>query len=126
MQVIFDFLTLALPQVQSGAIRALAVSTKARSQHLPHLPTAIEAGVAGYEYSGWMGLLAPAQTPEPIITKLAAAIAKIAQTPDYRKRLDQFGSSIPDVTPARFDALMRSELVRWERIAKAGGFAGSQ
>ncbi len=126
VQVIFDFLTLALPQIQSGAIRALAISTKTRSSHLPQLPTAMEAGVPGYEYSGWMGLLAPSQTPEPIIVRLATTIAKIAQTPDYRKRLDQFGSGVPDATPARFDALMRSELVRWDRIAKAGGFAGSQ
>jgi tripartite-type tricarboxylate transporter receptor subunit TctC len=126
VQVIFDFLTLALPQIQSGAIRPLAVSTKTRSSHVPNLPTPAEAGVPAYEYNGWMGLLAPSQTPEPIITRLAGTIAKISQTPDYRKRLDQFGSAVPDASPARFDALMRSELIRWERVAKAGGFAGSQ
>jgi len=126
VQVIFDFLTLALPQIQGGTIRALAVSTATRSQHLPQLPTAMEAGVPGYEYTGWMGVLAPAQTPEPVVAKLAATIAKIAQTPDYRKRLDQFGSGVPDATPARFNALMQSELVRWDRIAKSGGFAGTQ
>src|SRR5438105_10839559 len=87
--VMFMFQTTALPQVRAGKLRALAVSTAQRSPLAPELPTVAEAGVPGYEFSGWFGIFAPAATPTQIVNKLAAASVKAVQSPDLRERLSQ-------------------------------------
>ena len=119
--VMFMFQTTALPQVRAGKLRALAVSTAQRSPLAPELPTVAEAGVPGYEFSGWFGIFAPAATPTQIVNKLAAASVKAVQSPDLRERLSQQGFVPVASGPEQFAAFFRREVAKWARVVKEGG-----
>ena len=119
--VMFMFQTAALPQVRAGKLRALAVSTAQRSPFAPELPTVAEAGVPGYEFSGWFGIFAPAATPTEIVNKLAAASVKAVQSPDLRERLSQQGFMPVASGPEQFAAFFRREVAKWARVVKEGG-----
>ncbi len=119
--VMFMFQTAALPQVRAGKLRALAVSTAQRSPLAPELPTVAEAGVSGYEFSGWFGIFAPAATPTEIVNKLAAASIKAVQSPDLRERLSQQGFMPVASGPEQFAAFFRREVAKWARVMKEGG-----
>jgi len=119
--VMFMFQTTALPQVRAGKLRALAVSTAQRSPLAPELPTVAEAGVPGYEFSGWFGIFAPAATPTEIVNKLAAASVKAVQSPDLRERLSQQGFIPVASGPEQFAAFFRGEVAKWARVVKEGG-----
>ena len=118
--VMFMFQTTALPQVRAGKLRALAVSTAQRSPLAPELPTVAEAGVPGYEFSGWFGIFAPAATPTEIVNKLAAASVKAVQSPDLRERLSQQGFIPVASGPEQFAAFFRREVAKWARVIKEG------
>jgi len=120
VQVMFMFQTTALPQVRAGKLRALAVSTAQRSPLAPELPTVAEAGVPGYEFSGWFGIFAPAATPTEIVNKLAAASVKAVQSPDLRERLSQQGFIPVASGPEQFAAFFRREVAKWARVIKEG------
>ena len=119
--VMFMFQTAALPQVRAGRLRALAVSTAQRSPLAPELPTVAEAGVPGYEFSGWFGIFAPAATPKEIVNKIAAAAVKAVQSPDLRERLSQQGFMAVASGPEQFAAFFRGEVAKWARVVKEGG-----
>jgi len=119
--VMFMFQTAALPQVRAGKLRALAVSTAQRSPLAPELPTVAEAGVPGYEFSGWFGIFAPAATPKEIVNKIAAASVKAVQSPDLRERLSQQGFMPVASDPEQFAAFFRGEVAKWARVVKEGG-----
>ena len=119
--VMFMFQTAALPQVRAGKLRALAVSTAQRSPLAPELPTVAEAGVPGYEFSGWFGIFAPAATPKEIVNKIAAASVKAVQSPDLRERLSQQGFMPVASGPEQFAAFFRGEVAKWARVVKEGG-----
>ena len=119
--VMFMFQTAALPQVRAGKLRALAVSTAQRSPFAPELPTVAEAGVPGYEFSGWFGIFAPAATPKEIVNKIAAASVKAVQSPDLRERLSQQGFMAVTSGPEQFAAFFRGEVAKWARVVKEGG-----
>ena len=119
--VMFMFQTAALPQVRAGKLRALAVSTAQRSPFAPELPTVAEAGVPGYEFSGWFGIFAPAATPREIVNKIAAAAVKAVQSPDLRERLSQQGFMAVASGPEQFAAFFRGEVAKWARVVKEGG-----
>ena len=119
--VMFMFQTAALPQVRAGRLRALAVSTAQRSPLAPELPTVAEAGVPGYEFSGWFGIFAPAATPREIVNKIAAAAVKAVQSPDLRERLSQQGFMAVASGPEQFAAFFRGEVAKWARVVKEGG-----
>ena len=119
--VMFMFQTAALPQVRAGRLRALAVSTAQRSPLAPELPTVAEAGVPGYEFSGWFGIFAPAATPKEIVDKIAAASVKAVQSPDLRERLSQQGFMAVASGPEQFAAFFRGEVAKWARVVKEGG-----
>ena len=119
--VMFMFQTAALPQVRAGKLRALAVSTAQRSPFAPELPTVAEAGVPGYEFSGWFGIFAPAATPKEIVNKIAAASVKAVQSPDLRERLSQQGFMPVASGPEQFAAFFRGEVAKWARVVKEGG-----
>ena len=119
--VMFMFQTAALPQVRAGKLRALAVSTAQRSPLAPELPTVAEAGVPGYEFSGWFGIFAPAATPKEIVNKIAAASVKAVQSPDLRERLSQQGFMAVASGPEQFAAFFRGEVAKWARVVKEGG-----
>ena len=111
----------ALPHVKSGRMRALGVTTAKRSPAAPDVPTLIEGGVAGYDYSTWYGLLAPAGTPKPIIDMLNASNRKVLARDDIKQKLESQGVDPIVNTPAEFSAYMKSETEKWGKVVKATG-----
>ena len=108
----------ALPQINAGRLRALAVSTSKRSQVAPNLPTAAEAGVAGYEVIQWSGVLAPAALPKELTAKLNAEIVRILARKEMRQRLIESGAEPGGGTPAEFASLIKSEIVKWSKVVQ--------
>jgi tripartite-type tricarboxylate transporter receptor subunit TctC len=107
-----------MAHVNSGRLRALAVSGLKRLDSLPQLPTLDESGVPGFDASGWYGIVAPAGTPREIVMKLNAEIRRIMQTPDLRARLDSEGAIPAAGSPEEFAAFIGSEIVRWGAVLK--------
>ena len=120
-QVNFSTISTALPHVHSGRLRALAVSTVKRAAAAPDVPAIAEAGVKGYDYSSWIGLLAPAKTPPGIIARLNAEAVKAIRTPEIKAILAVEGSEPVGNSPDEFDAIMRSEVARWMKVVRAAG-----
>ena len=110
VQVMFETIPNSVSYIKSGQLRALAVTVNQRSAQLPDVPTMNEAGVKGYESRGWLGVMAPAGTPQPIIDKLVSAIHKAVATPAVDKRLVELGLEIKTSTPAEFAAFIASEV----------------
>ena len=111
----------ALPNVNAGKIRALAVSTRARYAEMPNVPTMDEAGVKGFDATIWLGLLAPPGTPRENVNKLNSTISKILSTPDAKKLMASAGVDVATSTPEEFGALMQSELERWGKVVRETG-----
>ena len=107
--------------VKSGAVRAVAVSTKKRSGALPDVPTADEQGLKGYDANTNGGMLAPAGTPKPIIARLNAEINAILKMPDVRAKLEAAGIEIQGGTPEDYAALIKSDLVKWGKVIQEAG-----
>ena len=108
----------AAPHIKAGKVRALAVTTAARSPAFPELPTLAESGLKGYEVTTWYAILAPKGTPSEITTKLYNAILKILKTPDMKERLGQFGAEPGGFTPEQFAAFIKSETAKWAKVVK--------
>ena len=120
-----DFMFAAIipvqPHVRSGRLRALAVSSLKRAISAPDVPTVAEAGLPGFEYVGWYGVLAPAGTPQTIVDRLHAEFVRIVRAPDMRERLLADGAEAVGNTPAEFAVYLKAELERWTRIIKEAG-----
>lgn len=110
-----------LAHVRAGRVRALGVASSRRSPQLPDVPTITEAGVPGYEAGSWLGLLAPAKTPQKIIAQLNAAIVKAVRSPETRARLEEQGAEAVGSSPSEFAALIRKEWDLHAKIVKAAG-----
>ena len=121
VQVTFATISTALPHVKSGRLRALAVSTARRSPAAPEVPPLAEAGVKGYDYASWIGLLAPAKTPPGIVTRLNAEAVKALQTPEIKAILATEGSEPVGNSPEQFAAILKTEVARWAQVVKAAG-----
>ncbi len=121
VQVNFATITTALPQVKARRLRALAVSTRNRSRAAPTIPTVAESGIRGFEYASWIGLLAPAGTPRPIIMRLNAESVKAVQTAQIEDILTAEGSAPVASTPEQFAATIAGEVTRWRAVVKAAG-----
>jgi len=111
----------AAAHMRSGKLRALGVSGAKRSPAFPDLPTIAEAGVPGYEYSTWYGLLAPAGTPKPIVDRLVGAAHKSLADPGLRERLQQNGMEPESNDPQQFMSLLKQDIARWGKIIRAAG-----
>jgi tripartite-type tricarboxylate transporter receptor subunit TctC len=111
----------AVPLVRSGRLVALGVTTTQRAAGIPEVPTIAEAGLEGFEYQGWYGVLAPGKTPRPIIKQLAAEITRIIETPDAKERIASQGAIAKSSTPEAFDKLVRDEIVTRIKVWKAAG-----
>lgn len=120
-QLVMDLMFSALPQVNGGKLRAIAITGAKRSPLLPGVPTVAESGVQGFETLAWNGLMAPANTPKPIIDKLNAEIHKALDAPDMKERLRAQGFEPSPGTPEQFSALIRSEIDRWAKVVKTSG-----
>jgi tripartite-type tricarboxylate transporter receptor subunit TctC len=121
IQMLFSTLLQSETQRKAGRVRPLAVTTAKRSAGAPELPTMQEAGVAGYEVAGWYGVLAPAKTPQAIITKLNREIVRILHSPDVQGRLAADGSEAVGNTPEQFGAHIKSEVAKWAKVVKEAG-----
>lgn len=108
----------AVPHVQAGRLKALAVSMKKRSPLLPNVPTIDESGVKGFELGSWFGILAPAGTPADIVNRLNGAIVKIVNSADFRERMTSQGMDPTSTTPAEFSAHIKSELAKFQKIVQ--------
>ena len=110
LQVLMAGLATVLPQAKSGKIKVLAVSGSQRSRMAPEVPTVAEAGVPGYEFNVWYGMMAPGGTPRPIVTKLAIEIARLLKAPVVLERFAVAGLEPISNTPDEFTALLKSEI----------------
>jgi len=119
--VMFPSIATALPIVKSGRVRALAVTTVARSRIAPELPTLSEAGVPGYELSSWYGLLAPAGTPATIVGRLQQEIARIFGAAELREKLMAQGVEPLANAPDAFAKALAAEIAKWNKLAQAAG-----
>jgi tripartite-type tricarboxylate transporter receptor subunit TctC len=109
------------PHVQSGKLRALAVSTDKRATTAPDLPTLAESGVEGLVFGAWKGLMVPAATPQDIVDRLYAASVKALADPEFRKRLIELGAEPVGSTPAQFAAVIEAETASWATLVKSTG-----
>ncbi len=119
--MIFDTITAILPQVKSGAVRELAVTTLARSSIAPDVPTIAESGVPGYDASSWGGILAPAGTPKGVVDTLNAAMSRILLAPVVKARLANSGIEVAPGTSRQFEDFMQSEMRKWAKVAEDAG-----
>lgn len=117
----FAPLTGALPLIKEGRLQALAVGTAQRSPLLPDVPTTTEAGFAQSEYIFWVALLAPSATPRAIIDRLNAEALKALASPEVREKLSGFGAEPMPMSPAAFDAFIRTEAARMAQVVKSAG-----
>lgn len=114
-------LTAQLPHVRSGALRAIAVTGPNRTPSLPDVPTIAEAGVAGYEFTGWTGIAAPAATPRPVVDRLHAEIARIAATDEARQWFERSGAEAGIQSPQAFADFIRLEHARLGKLIRDAG-----
>ncbi len=121
VQVMFDAVAALMPHVKADRVKLLAVCGDKRASLLPDVPTIDEAGVKGYGMYSWGGIIAPAKLPRPIIDKLQRDIAEALRMPDVRERLTQLGADVVAGTPEQFDALLRSDTVRYAKLIKDAG-----
>jgi len=109
-----------MPQVKSGNLRALAVTSRKRLFSLPDVPTVDEAlGINGYEVVSWGGFMVPAGTPQPVIAKMNTEFNKALQMPDIREKPMARGAEIVGGAPEWFGTFLRAELVKWKKVADA-------
>ncbi|MDN3918991.1 Bug family tripartite tricarboxylate transporter substrate binding protein [Roseateles violae] len=124
VDLMFDNLPSSLPHIRSGKLKAIAVTSAARSEALPDLPTIAEAGgplLKGYEASSWFGLLAPASMPAEQVARLQREAAKALHTPAIKERLASQGAVASGITSAEFAALIQSETAKWAKVVKTSG-----
>ena len=118
VQMMIDAVPTMAPNVSAGQVRALATTGKTRSGVLPDVPTADEAGVPGYEATIWLGLMAPAGTPKPVIDKLNAALNEVVKRPDIVKLWSEQGAVPMSMTPQEFDRFLRGDIEKWADVVK--------
>jgi len=94
-----------------------------RSPLLPQVPTVAESGVTGYEFTNWFGIVAPAQTPKPIVQKLHADISKVLQSADLQSELEKMGADVVNNTPEQFADQIRSDSQKWDEIIRKANIA---
>ena len=121
VQLCFATISTALPHVKSGRLRALAVSSARRATAAPEVPSIAEAGVPGYDYASWIGLLAPSKTPPAIIARWHAESARVMQMAEIKTLLQHEGAEPVGNSPQEFGNIIRTELERWKTVSRAAG-----
>lgn len=110
-----------LPQMRTGWLRAIAITSATRNAIAPDLPTIAESGVKGFESGTWYGLLAPAGTPRDIVNRVNGAVVRALQFADVREKLNAQGAEPLSGTPDQVGEFVRSEIVKWGKVVKAAG-----
>jgi len=121
IQLIISTLASALPQVRAGKLRALAVTTAKRSAFFPEIPSMDEAGVRGYEFSTWYGLLVPARTPRSIVDRLNQEMARVLGSAAVNDQFASQGLEAAHTSPQDFGVYLKSEVEKWAKVVKASG-----
>ncbi len=118
VQIFISTVIVSIPFIKSGRIKAIAVSGETRQSALPEVPTFTEAGLPGFDVKTWLGILAPAKTPKPIIDRLSTEVAKILVLPDIKEKLDSQGL-VPFIsTPEQFAAQIKVDMAKYAKIIK--------
>jgi tripartite-type tricarboxylate transporter receptor subunit TctC len=117
----FDNVPSSLPHIKAGKLRAIGMTSAARSPILPDLPTLAESGLPGFEASTITGLAVPTGTPAAAIQKLDAAVAKALALPDVQSKFADLGAEVVSIGGPEFSALMRSETAKWSKVARDAG-----
>lgn len=118
---LFAITSTALPHIAAGRVRALAVTSRARSPLLPNVPTVAESGMPGFEAVTWFGFAVPTGTPRPIIDRLNVEIGKALAMPDIKQKLGVQGIDVAGDTPEQFGAYMHDEFAKWGQLVKDSG-----
>ncbi|WP_341889874.1 tripartite tricarboxylate transporter substrate binding protein [Variovorax sp. YR752] len=116
----FETATVALPHIQSGKVRALAVTSARRSKVLPEVPTLQEAGIAGFDVASWQAFYAPAGTPAAVVQRMNSEIEAILASAEVKAKMDGLGLDHTPNTPEQFASFGRSELAKWQKVVKDG------
>ena len=119
--VFFDNMSTAMSLAKEGKVRALAITSKKRSPLMPELPSVEEAGVPGYEYHTWFGLWAPKGTPQPIVDKLNAEVAKALADPVIKQRIAAGAGEPSTMTLQEIEPFMKAEIAKWAEVVKRAG-----
>jgi tripartite-type tricarboxylate transporter receptor subunit TctC len=119
--VLFVNLSPASAHVQTGKVRALAVTALKRSPLMPAVPTLDESGLAGYDVVNWFGFLVPAGTPDELVRKLNATVTRIVESADYKSRIAVLGAEPFTSTPEQMRSFLAAEIVKWGKVVKATG-----
>ena len=121
VQMMFDAITTMAGQARAGKVHALGTTGKARSTVMPEAPTISEAGVPGYEATIWLGLMAPAGTPRPVLDKLNAEVNKIINAPDVKETWGKQGAVPMGMPVDEFGKFLREDIEKWSKLVKATG-----
>ena len=121
VQILFNSMIQGQPYARRKQLNALAVTTVKRSALMPELPTVAEAGVPGYEFQSWYGLMVPTGTPRPLIAKLNAEVVRALTLPDFKLQLAKDGSEAVGSTPEQFRAFLAAETAKWAEIVRTSG-----
>jgi tripartite-type tricarboxylate transporter receptor subunit TctC len=121
----FDPVITSLQYVKAGRLKALASTGARRSPQAPEVPTMAESGLPGFEVTAWYGLVAPAKTPRDIVAQIGKATGEVLRAGEVRDRLVATGTEVVGGTPDEFDAHIRREIAKWEKVLKAARIAGT-
>lgn len=121
VDVMFDNISSALPNITAGKTRAMAVAASTRNRALPDTPTLAEVGVKNAEVTSWFGIMAPAGTPQPVIDALGAALKTITDQPEFRKQIEQQGMDVTYYGPAEAAKFWSAEVAKWQGVIKSAG-----
>ncbi len=119
--MMIDVIALVIPQSKAGKVRALAVTTEKRSALAPEIPTVAELGYPGFDISAWTALVGPAGMPRPVVDRLNRAVAGILNSPDFAEQFAAQGVRMVPSSPEQLGDYIRTEIVRWEKVARDAG-----
>ena len=121
VQMMFDAITTMAGNARAGKVKALGTTGRSRSSVTPEVPTVAEAGVPGYEATIWLGMMAPAATPRPVLEKLNAEINKILASPEVKENWGKQGAVPMGMSVDQFDKFLREDIAKWAKIVKVSG-----
>lgn len=121
VDMLFSNISVVLPAVRAGRLRALAVASSSRSALVPELPTVAESGLPGFEASSWYGLLAPARTPPAIVMSLYKQVVRVLRSPQVLSRFSGEGAEPVGNTPEEFARQIRADIAKWAKVVRASG-----
>jgi tripartite-type tricarboxylate transporter receptor subunit TctC len=121
VDMMFDAISTIVSHVRAGKLKALGTTGKSRSAVTPEIPTVAEAGVPGYEATIWLGLMAPAATPKPLLERLSGEVKKVIHAPDVKENWAKQGAVPMDMSPEEFGKFVRADIAKWAKLVKDTG-----